>query len=152
MNYMVRFYCPACWSDFTEDFEKCPNCGLNIREFWASKDYVEKLILALKHPEKSTPIRAAWILGKLRDPRAVTALIELIEKTEDVYLMAAAVKSLGEIGTREAIETLKILRNHPAKIIREAARRSLDKQKRVYESCKKSKEPSCESSYGVNTE
>ena len=129
MKSMVRFYCPACWSDFTEDFDKCPNCGLNIRELWASKDYVEKLILALKHPEKSTPIRAAWILGKLRESRAVTALIELIEKTEDVYLMIAAVKSLGKIGTCEAIESLQNLTRHPAKVIREAARRSLDKQK-----------------------
>ena len=44
----MRFYCPRCWWDFDRDVSHCPHCGLDIREFWKSKDYVEKLILALE--------------------------------------------------------------------------------------------------------
>jgi HEAT repeat protein len=123
---MVRFYCPKCWINFAENLDLCPQCGLDIRQFWASKDYVEKLILALNHPEKTTPIRTAWILGKLREPRAAKALNELIEKTDDVYLVVAAVKALGEIGTLEAIASLEALRQHPAKMVREACRKILE--------------------------
>jgi len=122
----MRFYCPACWADFGEDFDWCPHCGLDVREFWASKDYVEKLVLALNHPEKSTPIRAAWILGKLRDPKAVKALIGLIGKTKDVYLAVAAVRALAEIGTHDAIAFLETVCDHPARMVREAARKALD--------------------------
>jgi HEAT repeat protein len=121
----VRFYCPGCWHDFAQDFDQCPNCGLEIRQFWASKDYVEKLILALNHPEKTTPVRAAWILGRLRTPKAVKALIGLIRRTKDVYLAVAAVKALGEIGTPEAIKFLETIRNHPARVVREAGNRVL---------------------------
>jgi HEAT repeat protein len=124
---MVRFYCPGCWSDFGKDFDQCPKCGLHIHEFWASKDYVERLILALNHPEKSTPVRAAWILGKLKDPRAVEALIRLIETSEDIYLIVAAVKALGEIRTVEALAALETLRKHPARMVKEAARWALDR-------------------------
>lgn len=45
---MTRFYCPGCWKDFERDFSPCPSCGLDIREFWSSKDHVEKLIHASK--------------------------------------------------------------------------------------------------------
>jgi HEAT repeat protein len=98
----VRFYCPCCWHDFERDEAICPYCGLDIRDFWKSKDYVEKLIVALEHPEKETPIRAAWLLGQLKDIRAVPPLIELVRKTEDVYIARAAVQALGEIDTPEA--------------------------------------------------
>lgn len=123
---MVRFYCPKCWSDFAEDLDKCPQCGLDVQQFWASKDYVEKLILALNHPEKTTPLRTAWILGKLREPRAVKVLNQVIEKTEDVYLVVAAVKASGQIGTLEAVTSLEALRQHPAQMVREACRKILD--------------------------
>jgi HEAT repeat protein len=121
----VRFFCPGCWKDFTEDFDRCPNCGLEIRQFWASKDYIEKLILALNHPEKSTPVRAARILGRLRNPGTVSALIGLIGKTKDVYLAVAAIHALRHISTPEAVNFLETLRSHPARVMREAVNRAL---------------------------
>ena len=99
---MVTFYCPGCWQDFDEDPVRCPNCGLVIHDFWNSKDYLEKLIVALRHPESTTPIRAAWVLGKIRDPRAVTALIDIVKGTDDLYLAKEAVKALGAIDTLQA--------------------------------------------------
>lgn len=58
---MTRFFCPGCWSDFGEDVSPCPHCGLDIRMFRESKDWIGKLILALEHSEPRTPIRAAWL-------------------------------------------------------------------------------------------
>jgi len=133
----MRFYCPRCWRDFPQKVQTCPNCGLEVEEFWHSKDYVEKLIIALKHPEKETPIRAAWLLGQLKDQRAVQPLIEIIEQTDDVYLAREAVRALGEIHTPEACRFLGSLIRHPAKMVREEVQRILSRPNGV---CPSSKE------------
>jgi HEAT repeat protein len=115
---MVRYYCPGCWKDFDENYPKCPFCGIDIRKFWDSKDHLEKLIFALNHPEPSTPIRAAWLLGKNKDPRAVHALIDLFRRTDDIYIAKSTVAALGELGTAEAIQFIGTLTTHPSSIIR----------------------------------
>jgi HEAT repeat protein len=122
----MTYYCPRCWSDFAEDLAQCPRCGLDIRRFYESKDYFEKLILALRHPERQTPLRAAWILGQRREPRAVRALIELIERTDDVYIATAAVEALGKIGTPEALAFLETLTDVDVRMVRAAARRLVE--------------------------
>jgi HEAT repeat protein len=126
----MRFYCPGCWNDFADDISRCPRCGLDVRGFYGSKDYFEKLVLALDHPEQGTPIRAAWILGRLREPRAVAHLIGLVKRTRDVYIARAAVEALGEIGTPEAIRFLESLADHPARMVREAAQWMVSQDKR----------------------
>lgn len=136
----MRFYCPRCWWDFDRDVSHCPHCGLDIREFWKSKDYVEKLILALEHPEKETPIRAAWLLGQLKDTQAVPPLIDLVEKTEDVYIARAAVQALGEIGTPEARQFLGTLGKHHAKMVRDEVQQILSGRTRARLSSEQRKE------------
>jgi HEAT repeat protein len=121
----MRFFCPRCWHDFERDEARCPHCGLDIEEFWNSKDYVEKLIAALHHPEKETPIRAAWLLGQLKDPRAVPPLIELVKETEDVYIARAAVQALGEIDTPQADRFLRNLTQHHVKMVRDEVQKIL---------------------------
>jgi hypothetical protein len=83
---VVRYYCPECWRDFNDDFDICPFCGCNIRKFYETKDYSEKLINALNSPQPGTPERAAMLLGKLRDAGAVKALIDRIESTVMYFL------------------------------------------------------------------
>lgn len=126
----MRFYCPRCWRDFDKDVPQCPHCGLDIREFWKSRDYVEKLIIALEHPEKETPIRAAWLLGQLKDTRAVPPLIDLVQKTDDVYIARETVQTLGEIDTAEVRQFLASLANYPAKMVRDEAQRILSGRNR----------------------
>jgi HEAT repeat protein len=118
---MVRFFCPRCWEDFPEDTNLCPNCGLRIDEFWAALDHVGKLIVALDHPEPSTPVRAAHLLGRIGVQRAVPALIRTVETTRDIYLARASIRALGEIGSPEAIRFLRSLTAHPARLLREEA-------------------------------
>jgi HEAT repeat protein len=86
---------------------------------------VEKLILALHHPEKETPIRAAWLLGQLKDTRAVQPLIDLVKMTDDVYIAKAAVKALGEFDTSAARQFLGTLAQHHAKMVRDEVQRIL---------------------------
>jgi HEAT repeats len=125
---MVRFFCPRCWADSAEDAGVCPSCGLRIYEFWEPLDHVEKLIVALNHPEPNTPVRAAHLLGRIGDQRAVPALIRTVETTRDVYLARASIRALGEIGSPEAIEFLRSLTAHPAKLIGEEAERALSRR------------------------
>ncbi len=50
---------------------------------------MEKLIIFLDDPKKETPIRAAWLWGQLKNARAVPSLIDLVEKTDDAYIVRA---------------------------------------------------------------
>jgi len=87
---MVHFYCPACWKELADDLPQCPDCGAEIHNIWRSKSYLEKLLLALNHPEPSTVMRAVWLLGQLGDRRAVEPLERLLDKTNDVFVIRAA--------------------------------------------------------------
>ncbi len=115
----MRYYCPRCWKDFSKDHDICPHCGLNIKDFWAKKDRVEKLIIALNHPEGSTRLRAAWLLGKEKDKRALPYLIEACNREDDLYLIRECIKAIGSIGGDEAKKFLLKMRDHPASMIKD---------------------------------
>jgi len=87
---------------------------------------VDKLILALNHPEPTTPVRAAELLGRVRAARAVDPLISLVRASGDVFVVRAAIHALGAIGTSTARELLETLTNDPAQWIREVAARALN--------------------------
>lgn len=118
----MPYYCPNCREEFNADINVCPCCGTNIRAFWDGTDYVDKLINALGHPEPATPIRAASILGRLHDSRAVEPLISLVEKTQDIYIARAAVEALGYFPTERALNFLQgVADRHPALMVKKAA-------------------------------
>lgn len=118
---MVCFYCPQRWHDFPTDVPICPFCQLDIRAFWESKDWVDKLAIALGHPDRSTALRAAWLLGKIKAPRSVPILAEAVQATSDLYLAREIVRALAEIDGREAREVLRQLLQHPAQMVRDEA-------------------------------
>ncbi|MFN4219101.1 MAG: HEAT repeat domain-containing protein [Candidatus Bipolaricaulia bacterium] len=53
------------------------------------EDYVEKLIRALSHWRALKRREAAYLLGEKRDPRAVPALITVLESAEDPFIGAS---------------------------------------------------------------
>jgi ATP-dependent DNA helicase RecQ len=70
-------------------------------------DPVIRQIHALKHPNGNTRRLAASILGRLRDPRAVRPLMELLEREGKPQVRQYAVIALGKIGDATARELLE---------------------------------------------
>jgi len=123
---MVQFFCPSCWEEVAEASSKCPYCGVEIESFWDRRDFVEKLIQALRHPESQTPVRAAWLLGQLGDPRAVGPLVDTVRRTTDVFLGRAVVEALGRIDSDEARVFLLTLIDHPVRMIADEAQKAVN--------------------------
>ena len=119
----VTYFCPFCWSEIGA-VATCPNCGADLRDL-SSKSYEEKLIVALRHPEPTVPIRAATILGELRPQAAVEPLIDIATSVDDPYIQEAAVVALGQIGDLRALACLNHLSRRGAIRVRAAAERAL---------------------------
>jgi len=120
----VTYFCPVCWAEMAAEQMICGRCRADLRA-WEGKGYVEKLIAALRHPEPTTPLRAAWLLGRLRARDAVLPLMELARSSPDLFLREAAVEALGRIGDPRSLELLRALARSDSVLVRRAARRAL---------------------------
>jgi len=128
---MIFFYCPNCWSRIKEDGRICPECKEEIKSF-VRLSYFKRLVRALNHPERTTRIRAAYILGELRDKRAVKPLAKAIVRTpgiRDIFFEEAIVVALGKIDGEEALPILISLLEHRSFLVRTAALNSLNRFK-----------------------
>jgi HEAT repeat protein len=108
---VIRFFCPACWAETAGDDRVCPRCGADVEAVQGQRDFVEKLIAALNHPEPETRARAALILGLRKEKRAVEPLLRVVREGKDASLMEAALEALGRLGEprcRAALETAAI--------------------------------------------
>jgi len=105
----VTYFCPHCWAEVPAEARLCPACGAVIED--ARADIVDKYIAALRHPQAETRLRAAWILGQMRERRAVPALqeIAIARGQGDPYLLSTAAESLGLIGDNQAVPVLAAL-------------------------------------------
>jgi HEAT repeat protein len=124
---MIFFYCPNCWIRIKEDEKICHECKAEIESF-DHLSYFEKLVRALNHSERTTRIRAAYMLGELKDKRAVKPLAKAIGRTpgiRDIFFEEAVVIALGKIGGAEALPILINLLDHPSFLVRTAALNSL---------------------------
>jgi HEAT repeat protein len=122
------FYCPNCWTRVKEDEKVCPECKANIEPL-DHRSYFEKLVNALNHSERTTRIRAAYILGELKDRRAVEPFAEVVDKPrgiEDVFFIEMVAIALGKLDGEEALPILIRLMDHPSFLVRRAALNSLN--------------------------
>lgn len=121
----MTFYCTNCWAVVPESAGICPNCGFDIAAAQARVDFVDKLIAARHHPEPTTPIRAAWILGGRGESKAVDSLIELFQESREPFIAEGAVEALGKIGGDRARATLISASTHPSPRVRHKAEQAL---------------------------
>jgi len=80
--------------------------------------YFDKVLQsALHHGRREKRIEMVYILGELRDTRALDAL-KTIMTEDDPYLVSEAVGAIGKIGGPEAMEQLQIMMHHPSFMVR----------------------------------
>ena len=123
------FYCPKCWAHVKEDEKVCHECKADI-ETLNHRGYFEKLVSALNHLERTTRIRAAYILGELRDRRAVKPFAKVVSKAsgiQDVFFIEMIAVALGKVNGEEVLPILIRLMDHPSFLVRRAALHSLGK-------------------------
>ena len=102
----MKIYCPNCFYPNDESHKYCVKCGLEIA--WEEKSYKSKLIKALDHKRADIVMLSAKILSKYSDSETEKALLKVLKSSIDPYIHAAAIESLGIIGTSRS---LKILEN-----------------------------------------
>lgn len=117
---MITFFCPRCWKEIKGDDKRCPYCGADITEH-ERKGFEEKLINALRHPERETVQRAVWILGRLKTDKAVKPLIKLFGQSDNPYLKRGILDALYEIGSPEAMDFIMKSLNSEISIVRKRA-------------------------------
>jgi hypothetical protein len=120
----VVFYCPSCWEETPEGSAQCPHCDADLAEA-DRQPFTIKLRRALRHRESQTAVRAAWILGELRERSAVADLVGVLESVRDPYLAEAAAVALGKIGDEQAVPALASAARKGALCVRRAAAEAL---------------------------
>ena len=123
----VIFCCPNCWIRVKEDEKVCHQCEVNI-ETLDYRSYFEKLVIALNHSERATRIRTAYILGELRDRRAIKPFAEVVSKAggiKDVFFIEMVAVALVKVNGEEVLPILIRLMDHPSFLVRRAALHSL---------------------------
>jgi len=123
------FYCPKCWSRVKEDEKVCHECKVDIQPL-DHRSYFEKLIGALNHSERTTRLRAAYILGELGDKRAIQPLVDASKKTRDLFLIEGIAIALGKMDDDRVLPALIELNKHQSFLVRKVALISLSRFKK----------------------
>ncbi len=99
-------YCPYCWAENQPGVGCCRQCGKDLTQP-EEGDYVDRLIrFSLHHPEPTVAPRAAYILGRLGDRRAVGPLIQVLQTATNPALLESACEALGHLKDPRALSVL----------------------------------------------
>jgi HEAT repeats len=119
-------WCFHCYAVNDHPAGLCGACGEPV-EAPASLTWTGGLIWALRHPDGDRAVLAANALGRLRAREAVPALRGAAEDGSDIYLRAAALRSLIAIeGVQSLRPWLDELSTAAAFSVRVIARRALE--------------------------
>lgn len=125
---MATYFCPVCWTASREDQPICRHCGAEIGRILAGKSYAQRLADALRHPEPTTPLRVALVLGLRREFGAVGALVACAHETDDLYLCLECLTALARIGTAEAWAAVASFVGDPRRVVAARTRVLLDRR------------------------
>ena len=101
----MTFFCPVCWKEIRQAETICPCCNIHLSEY-ENKHFEEKLINALRHPERETVQRAVYLLGKRKSVKAAKPLLDLFKQTNNTFLKIAILNALQEVDTPAARECI----------------------------------------------
>ena len=90
------YWCFRCYAVNDHPTGPCDVCGQPV-EAPAGLSWTGGLIWALGHPDGDRAVQAAKTLGRLRARESIPALRATAESGKDVYLRAAALRSLIDI-------------------------------------------------------
>jgi HEAT repeat protein len=110
-----------------EDGKNSHECQTDIEPL-DRRSYFKKLVNALNHSERTTRIRAAYILGTIGDRRAIKPLAKVLDKprgTEDIFFVETIAIALGKVDGEETLPILIHLMDHPSFLVRRAVLHSL---------------------------
>lgn len=109
-----------------EKEETCSKCGFQL-DLSSEGEYEAKLIASLHHPVAERRNIAAQILGNLATPRAIPALIEIVNSDEsDYYFMKAVLIAIAKIDWPDREKILEIASRNSSALIAELAQKILD--------------------------
>lgn len=118
--------CPACWRVVPPDAARCPHCGADI-EHLHLREFREKLLGALSHPDRDTVIRAAVALAARQDPAASDAIEAAMRRfTKEPHVVAGLLNALTCVANDEARRIALEALGHPSFIVRRAATQLLE--------------------------
>jgi HEAT repeat protein len=121
----MQTFCPNCWSLLDDDFDVCPKCNFDIKDF-SNKDYEKKLIRALEHPLHEVRTFAVEVIAKKKYKEAVPKLLQSLESTDDIYFQKAIIEALSELEPNDLPGIVGKYTKYPyALIVREAARKAI---------------------------
>ncbi len=122
----LKFWCFHCYAVNDHPAGPCGACGRPV-EPPAGLSWTGRLIWALHHPDGDRAVLAANTLGGLRARESIPALREAAEAGGDIYLRAAALRSLIAIeGAGSLRPWLNELSRSAPFSVRAIARRALE--------------------------
>jgi HEAT repeat protein len=113
--------CPSCWRTVALDAARCPHCGADIQRLH-ERDFREKLLGALSHPDRDTVVRAVSILAARHDPETCPAVERLIHRfANEPHVLAGLLGALTAVPGPEARRIALDALGHPSFMVRRAA-------------------------------
>jgi HEAT repeat protein len=118
--------CPACWRVVAVDATRCPHCEADI-SLLHERDFREKLLGALSHPDRDTVIRAAVALAARHDPAASQAIETAMRRfPNEPHVLAGLLNALMFVGDDDARRIAQDALGHRSFIVRRAAAQLLE--------------------------
>lgn len=118
--------CPACWRVVPNDSRRCSHCGADIAQLH-ERDFHDKLLGALSHPDRDTVIRAAVALAARHDAAAPQAIeTAMCRFSTEPHVVAALLNALMFVADDEARRIALEALGHRSFIVRRAAAQVLE--------------------------
>ncbi len=119
-----HFFCPHCWKEINAQTDSCEYCGYDLKEY-KNLSYEVKLINALSHPVRENRMMASQVLGDIKSKNAIPVFKEIVETSDDYYLIKEILLALKKIGGSESKNVISHLQTHKSNLVSRAAKNLL---------------------------